>query len=71
MMEFTKNLKQHERLNRLLPLKGIKVFDLSRLLPGGPAAYFFPPRKWDKTANPFFKKQVSVSKKFNYWGKTE
>lgn len=35
MMKFVKKLKQHNNQNRLLPLKGIRVFDLSRLLPGG------------------------------------
>jgi len=35
MIKTAKKLKQHDHLNRLLPLKGIKVFDLSRLLPGG------------------------------------
>ena len=38
-MKFAEN----DHPNRLLPLKGIRVFDLSHLLPGGPAAYFFPP----------------------------
>ncbi len=38
MMRSTKNLKQHRHdshSNRPLPLRGIKVLDLSRLLPGG------------------------------------
>ena len=56
MMEFTKNLKQHDHPNRLLPLKGIKVFDLSRLLPGGPAAYFFPPPQMGQDSQSFLQK---------------
>jgi crotonobetainyl-CoA:carnitine CoA-transferase CaiB-like acyl-CoA transferase len=35
MIKTAKELKQEYHPNRLLPLKGIKVFDLSRLLPGG------------------------------------
>jgi len=35
MIKTAKELKQEDHPNRLLPLKGIKVFDLSRLLPGG------------------------------------
>ena len=35
MMRSTKKLIQHSHPNRSLPLRGIKVLDLSRLLPGG------------------------------------
>ena len=35
MIETAENLKQHNPPNRMAPLKGIKVLDLSRLLPGG------------------------------------
>jgi crotonobetainyl-CoA:carnitine CoA-transferase CaiB-like acyl-CoA transferase len=46
-------LAENDHPNRLLPLKGIRVFDLSRLLPGGPAAYFSLPPKMGQDSRSF------------------